>query len=255
MREIRLCRFTKSADATDVHDFLFYKYGKLISSTDVGLQQTGTKHTDWILVDDLLITETNKSTVDSYTEIDNPIKFYDRAASYLEDNLGTYLDFIVTRSGNLIDAGSYNVTIDATAASAFNVTGNLITIKASTYTGDMTTTGIIALANGAIFSGVRTDQNGTVLPPKLLTLTGLEIGSDVIIKNPSIQSDGVDNNVIYRANNIATTTAVWEYENAPSSTVDVEIYKAGFKMKALRGLSTASSQTLPTIQDPDPVYV
>jgi hypothetical protein len=46
VREIRLCRFTKSADATDVHDFLFYKYGKLISSTDVGLQQTGDKHTD-----------------------------------------------------------------------------------------------------------------------------------------------------------------------------------------------------------------
>ena len=92
-------------------------------------------------------------------------------------------------------------------------------------------------------------------PPKLLTLTGLETGSDVIIKNPNIQSDGVDNNVIYRANDIATTTAVWEYENAPSSTVDVEIYKAGFKMKALRGLSTASSQTLPATQDPDPVYV
>ena len=86
---------------------------------------------------DANITESNKSTVDAYTKIDTAAKFYDRAASHLEDNLGTYLDFIVTRSGNQIDAGAYNVTIDATASAAFDITGNLITIKASTFTGDI----------------------------------------------------------------------------------------------------------------------
>jgi hypothetical protein len=136
-----------------------YKYSFLLKTDTITINQD-TKDFVALLLDSN-ITESNKATVDAYTEINTAQELYDRAASFLEDNFGTYLDFIVTRSGDQIDAGSYNVTIDATAGSVFAVAGNTITIKASTFTGDITTTGTITLANGATFIGTFTDSVGT----------------------------------------------------------------------------------------------
>jgi hypothetical protein len=136
-----------------------YKYSFLLKTDTITINQD-TKDFVALLLDSN-ITESNKATVDAYTEINTAQELYDRAASFLEDNFGTYLDFIVTRSGDQIDAGSYNVTIDATAGSVFAVAGNTITIKASTFTGDITTTGTITLANGATFVGTFTDSVGT----------------------------------------------------------------------------------------------
>ena len=152
-----------NADGSNI-TFPFYNYGKLVGNVTPTLVGNGVKAVTSTVLPNPSITEANKATVDSYTEIDTSNKFYDRAASYLEDNLGTYLAFILTRQGALIDAGAYNVTIDATASSAFAISGNTITIKASTFTGDMTTTGVITLANGATFNGTRTDANGTIVP-------------------------------------------------------------------------------------------
>ena len=165
------------------HTFLSYKYGYGLTSKAI-LVQSGVDIVEKdFKINDVSITETTKATVDAYTEIDTSAKFYDRTSSYLEDNLGTYLDFIVTRSGDLIAAGAYNVTIDATAASAFDLTGNTITIKASTFTGDMVTTGLITLANGAIFDGVRTDTNGTINPDQPISITNISAGSRMRIYN------------------------------------------------------------------------
>jgi hypothetical protein len=134
------------------------------------------------MLPDASITESTKAIVDAYTEIETPERLYDRAKSYLTSNfVGQSL--YVNRSGNQIDAGSYNVTIDATASTAFDLTGNLITIKASTFTGDMVTTGIITLANGAIFDGVRTDTNGTVYPDQPISITNISAGSRMRIYN------------------------------------------------------------------------
>ncbi len=117
------------------------------------------------------ITETNAATVAAYTTLETTAKLYDRCRYFesLDANIGVNLP--ITRSGTLINAGSYNVVIDATAAQAFALSGNTITIKASTYTGDMTTTGVITLANGAQFVGTRTDANGTIAPPVLQSVT------------------------------------------------------------------------------------
>ena len=136
-----------------------------------------------IYINDSSIAETNKATVDAYTALETSAKFYDRAKSRLVDNYTGQSAALVSRSGSLIDAGSYNVTIDATAAQAFAVSGNTITIKASTYTGDMTTTGVITLANGAQFVGTRTDANGTIAPPKTVSITGITAGSRLQIYN------------------------------------------------------------------------
>lgn len=195
------------------------------------------------VIADANITESNKATVDAYTEIDAAVKFYDRASSHLEDNLGTYLDFIVTRSGNQIDAGSYNVTIDAAASTAFDLTGNTITIKASVFTGDMVTTGLITLANGSSFIGTFTDSNGITTVTEL-TLTGLKANSEVRIyqAGTTTEIDGVENS----GTTFATTTS--------ESSVDIVVHALGYEYQRLNGVDTSQNLTLPISQRVDRNY-
>ena len=134
----------------------------------IGLQQDVSP---LYLITDRSITETVKATVDAYTTIDNAQEFYDRAKSFLVSNYSGEQDTIVDRSENTIDAGTYDVDIDATAGSAFAFSAGKITIKTSDFVGNMTTTGTITLLNGATFTGTRTDTNGTVAPPRPVTAT------------------------------------------------------------------------------------
>ena len=166
--------------------FSGYKYGYGVFSIEFqGNRIVSASATTPVIIDGN-ITEANKTTVDAYGQINTSAKLYDRAASFLEDNLGdTYLDFILLKSGSLINAGSYNVNIDASAVSAFDISGNTITIKASIFTGDMTTTGIITLLNGATFIGVRTDANGTINPDLNISITNIVANSRLQIFNVS----------------------------------------------------------------------
>ena len=173
---------------------------KLASFLHLPAEQTpnhyasGDKTSTFLLSLDASITETNETTIASYSVIDNANKFYDSAKKFWYDNFNRQ-NLYVTKSGNQIDAGSYNVTIDATAASAFAFDGTTITIKASAYTGDMTTTGIITLANGAVFDGVRTDANGTIVPPNVVSITGITAGSRIQIYNVTTDSEVVNTTV------------------------------------------------------------
>jgi hypothetical protein len=125
---------------------------------------------------DANITESNKATVDAYTEIDTSAKFYDRASSYLEDNLGTYLDFIVTRSGDQIELSNKTLVIDATASSVFAYSDPQVTIKASTYTGDATaTTGSVTTLNGSLLSGGTFDCDVNYQSGAGTTLTNVNV--------------------------------------------------------------------------------
>ena len=210
------------------HTRLAYKYGFLLKSDTVAINQD-TK--DFLsLLQDLDITESNKSTVDAYTEIITSAKFYDRAASHLEDNLGTYTNFLVTKTGDEIDAGSYNVTIDATASSVFTVSGNTITIKASTYTGDMVTTGVITLVNGSNFDGTRTDANGTILPPQPVSITNIVAGSRLQIYNVTTGTEIVNQIV---SGTSYSTTYVEGTDYTDGDTVRVRLtYVSGTTAKA-----------------------
>ena len=164
--------------------FSGYKYGYGTFSIEFQGNRTVAAEATTPVVIDGNITEQDKLIVDAYTEIDKSAKLYDRAASFLEDNFGsTYLGFILSKSGNLIDAGAYDVVIDATAFDAFDLTGNVITIKATEFTGDMITTGIISLLNGATFDGVRTDANGTIFPDLNVSITNIVANSRIQIFN------------------------------------------------------------------------
>lgn len=182
----------KNGDSTDdLFDIRFITYDHLVSeNTNVSLRGQNALQVERVILADLSITQATKATVDAYTTLETSAKFYDRAKSWLVDNYTGQSAALVSRSGSLIDAGSYNVVIDATAAQAFALSGNTITIKASIYTGDMTTTGIITLANGAQFNGTRTDANGTIAPPTLqsVTITNGVAGTLLLIQdvtNPS----------------------------------------------------------------------
>ena len=170
----------RSNDNTDADKFTFkfcsYKH-TLDSSTQV-LKGLGELEVSWVLFDDQSITQTNKTVVDGYTTIDNPSMFYDRAKSYLTDNFAGEEDAIVTRDGNTIDAGSYNVVLDNTVNDAFTFDGTTITINADVYTGNISSTGTITLNNDAQVVGTYGDIS--VLP---YTLTNIEAGSTIQLYN------------------------------------------------------------------------
>jgi hypothetical protein len=111
---------------------------------------------------DLVVSEASKATVDAYTSIDTPQKFYDIAKSYLVDNYAGEASPLVSRDGNTIDAGSYDVVVDASAGSVFAISGNTLTIKATTFVGNISTSGSTTLSNGAEVIG--TFGATTVLP-------------------------------------------------------------------------------------------
>jgi hypothetical protein len=187
----RVDRRSDSNTNADDFTFKFCSYGHSLSSSTQALKGLGELVVNWVLFDDLVITESDKAIVDAYTEIDTSAKFYDRAKSYLTDNYAGETATIVARSGNEIDLGAYNLVVDANASSAFALSGSTITIKATTFTGDLTTTGTITLSNGASVLGSYTDANGTniILP---WSVTNIEAGSTLQLYNVTKDAEVVN---------------------------------------------------------------
>ena len=173
---------SETTDNTDVFTFRVASYAHTLNSVAPSCIGKGVLEQQVVLFSDVFLTESDKTIVDAYTEIDSPAKFYDRAKAYLVDNYAGESATIVTRSGNEIDLGSYNLVIDATASSAFSLTGTTITIKATTFTGDLTTTGTITLSNGASVVGQYTDSSGTNIVLSW-SLTNVEATSRVQLFN------------------------------------------------------------------------
>ena len=233
-----ISRFTTSQDDTDTQLFGIISYLHTIDTPSFSIKGVGTyKVEGWTKVLDFLISESNKSTVDAYTEIDTSQKFYDRAKSYLVDNYAGEADTIVIRSGDLIDTGSYNITIDATAAAVFAFDGSTLTIKASTFVGNMITTGTVTLLNGATVAGYYTDTNGTV-SNTVLTLNDLKVNSEV------------------RVYDAGTTTELAGVENSGTSfnaalsvsSVDIVIFNTDYKPLRTTNVDTTVNVTLPIQQ-------
>ena len=235
----------RSAGNSDADTFTFYScdYEYQIASSTKALKGANGVDLEVVMVPDLSITESTKATVDAYTTIDNAVEFYDRAKSYLYDNFAGESSTYVSRDGTAINAGAYNVTIDAAAASAFAVSGNTITIKSSRYVGDITTTGTITLSNGAVAIGTLTDTTGTTTTTSL-TFTGLQSNTEVRV---------------YAA---GTTTEVAGVENSGTSvsfdisesSVDVVLHALGYLNQRIDGLATTTNVTLPISQVLDRQY-
>ena len=201
-------RRSDSNTNADDFTFKFCSYGHSLSSSSQALKGLGELAVNWVLFDDLVITESDKAIVDAYSEIDTSARFYDRAKSFLTDNYAGETSTIVARSGNEIDLGSYNLVIDATASSAFALSGSTITIKATTFTGDLTTTGTITLSNGASVLGQYTDANGTniILP---WSVTNVEATATLQLYNVTKDAEVVNQVVPGTANTRVTTNGTY----------------------------------------------
>ena len=214
----------------------------LYNITALGLtdSKVGTEAADVLLVTDSNLTETTKATVDAYSSIDNGNEFYDRAKAYLYDNYDGESASLVSRNGTLIDAGAFNVVVDATAGSAFSVSGSTITIKSSRYIGDLTTTGTITLTNGAVVIGTRTDSTG-ISKISTLTFTGLKTNTEVRIYDGTTEVGGVEN---------SGTSETFDIEQ---NSVDVVIHSLGYLNQNLT-VATTTNTTLPVSQVVDRQY-
>ena len=170
----------RSGSNTNADDFTFNfcSYGHSLSTSSQALKGLGELAVNWVLFDDLVITDTRANT-DAYQEIDTPQKFYNRAKAYLVDNYAGEASTIVSREGSIVNIGSYDLDVDADATAVFAFDGSKITIKASTFVGNITTTGgTISLLNGAEIVGSYGDIS--VLP---FTITNVEAGSTVQLYN------------------------------------------------------------------------
>ena len=237
-------RFIDSrTNADDTILFRFISYTTNITSTSPAL--IGLKDLDSVVVNatDALVSESNRTTVDAYAELETSAKFYDRAKSYLTANYAGEAATLVTRSGSAIDADAFDIVIDATAASAFALSGNTITIKASEFVGDITTTGTITLSNGATFIGSFTDSNGTTTITTL-TLTGLQPNSEVRVFNTGTITEvaGVENSGTSFTANIS------------ASSVDIVVHSLGYLNQRIENLATTNDTTLPITQIVDRQY-
>jgi len=131
----------ESANDNFLFSFASFEHG--LSQTTVSCKGLGTLQVDWILFPDFSITQKNKAVVDAYTTINNAQQFYDCAKSYLFDNYSGEAEPIVSRNGNTVNAGSYNVVLDPAANNTFAFNGSTITIKSSAFTGTINTTGMV----------------------------------------------------------------------------------------------------------------
>ncbi len=111
------------------------------------------------MFDDLLITETKAQAL-SRSTVSNAEQFHNSAVAWLEDNVTTESGFLLSRTSNRIDAGSFNVFFDENAPKEFDFDGSTITINSSDLTGSIITTGIVTL-NGASISDGYTDSTGS----------------------------------------------------------------------------------------------
>jgi hypothetical protein len=194
---------------------------------------------------DASLTQKNKATVDAYTSINTSVELYDKAKAFLFDNFAGESSPLVSRGGIEINAGAFNVNIDATAASVFVFDGTTITIKASTYTGNMITTGVISLLNGATFAGTRIDANGPIEPDSVITLTGLENATEVRIFEAGTITE-ISGQESVTSGTFTTTVAV--------DFVDIAIVSLAFNIIRLKNIETTSNITIPIQQQFDRNY-
>ena len=145
----RVDRRSDSNTNADDFTFKFCSYEHALSQSTQALKGVGELAVNWVLFADASVTETDKAVVDGYLQLETPEKFYDRAKAFLVDNYAGETATIVSREGTTINAGAYNVTIDASAAEVFAFDGTTITIKSAQFVGNITGSGTFTLLNGA----------------------------------------------------------------------------------------------------------
>ena len=161
----------------DEYDVYGIGYGYSLYQKRIQFRANGALIVDETVLPELSITQANPATVAAYTSPgDTAQQFFDYAFLVLFNNYARQTAPYVTRVGNTINAGSQNVTFDATASTPFSIAGSTITIKSVVSTCSLTTAGTITLANGAVFQNNTVSAAALTLPPSsLAALTDADI--------------------------------------------------------------------------------
>jgi hypothetical protein len=243
-----------SNSTADDFTFKFCSYDHSLSKSTQTLKGIGELEVSWVLFEDQLITDT-KATADAYTEIDTPQKFYNKAKAYLVDNYAGETSTIVAREGNSIDAGSYDVVVDASASSVFAISGNTLTIKATTFVGNISTTGTTTLSNGAVVVG--TFGSTTVLPWEVKNIEGT---SRIQLYNTTSPREGEVVNTKYSSTDpfIDVSGTYTSTEIAVGDVVRLRVTcvvgATALLPVVLTGVATTSGITFQVDQEADTIY-
>ena len=141
---------------------------------------TADNYQNFILNNELNITETNKATVLAYTSLDlgDPLKLFDRSRVEWCDNDGYAY---INRVGQQLDLDNKNLILDASASSDYDAGGGTnIIAKVSEYTGGaIATTGVVLTSNGTLLNGGVFDCHVVYNSGASTTLTNL-VCNDVL---------------------------------------------------------------------------
>jgi hypothetical protein len=132
---------------------------------------------------------------------------------------------LVNRSGDVIDGGALNVTIDANASTAFALSGNTITIKSSNHSGSVKTSGTVSVVNGAVVTGAIEDSSGV-----RVTVTKSGGGSFNILSKR--MDTGVE---LGYSSSVSTVT----YTVPRGTSVEIAMWASGYKT-LYRTISTSN---------------
>jgi len=127
-----------------------------------------------------------------------------------------------------------------------------ITLSAGTKLTSLVTTSTVTLGTGAALNAVYTDSTGT---RSSLSITGVLVGSDVVIKTTASAS-GSGSNVLQTFDSVTSTTSTYAYIYQAGTAVDISIYKPGYKDLHIKNYTLLSTSTsLPVSQVSDRSYV
>jgi hypothetical protein len=165
----------------DLYRFNCFSYLSLpVVTTPINLAGAGIKTATAVQLKDPSISQLTKATVDAYTALDTLDRLYDRAKAFIFDTFAGETAGLFVGAGSTLDAGSKNIVIDATAATAFayNAGSNTITLKSSLLTAGtkfltLATTGTVSAINGASIASIEILGNVTQATPA--ALTGVQI--------------------------------------------------------------------------------
>jgi hypothetical protein len=205
----KVTRFTKGGDDTAAYEFFTYAYGYLPTVNLVGLNGIGTFLNIATMTGDIALTNFARPQVAAYTMLNTAAQWYDYQNYYVWLNPSGQRAFYCTKSGDVLNFGSWNIVLDPLAPQNWAVSGNTITVKSGAYTGSLVTTGTVTLANGASIAGAYTDATGT---HAALSVTGLVPGSRLLVRRADTKA--------VLANALVAGTS---YTHAHIWTVDVPV--------------------------------
>jgi hypothetical protein len=130
-------------------------YNESITLWSNDLYDLDTLTQNQIMTPDLLITEPSRAVVESYTDIDDAYKLYDRAKAFLCESYSGENAPYISRNGAQVDLNDKLILINPSAVSVLDVVGNTIIIKSNVFTGGAITSGSgsVATVNGALLNG------------------------------------------------------------------------------------------------------